>query len=115
MILEEEILGPVQNNSQTDTRRKPRSDLPFTIAYAALALRARQPLRHARKARFSWVKTILSSRASQPMAQSKTGPAATTSFFSFANVISPFASRACHRSEERRVGKEGRSRWSPYP
>src|SRR5256885_14317577 len=27
---------------------------------------------------------------------------------------SEFISLACHRSEERRVGKECRSRWSPY-
>src|SRR2546427_8050628 len=30
------------------------------------------------------------------------------------NVIIPFIDRVAYRSEERRVGKEGRSRWSPY-
>src|ERR1035437_6796827 len=44
------------------------------------------PLRHARGNRFS--------RASHPIAQSKNGLSAFTSFFSLASVISPFVSKA---------------------
>src|SRR2546422_6222418 len=29
-------------------------------------------------------------------------------------ILQPFGERMSARSEERRVGKEGRSRWSPY-
>src|SRR2546429_1574287 len=35
-------------------------------------------------------------------------------FESFLPCQTSFASRQTHRSEERRVGKECRSRWSPY-
>ena len=53
------------------------------------------PLRQTRVDRFSAVSMILSSRASQPIAQSKSGDLAFNSFFSLVSVISPFASSVC--------------------
>jgi hypothetical protein len=53
------------------------------------------PFKQTRVVRFSVVSMNLSSRASQPIAQSKSGDPAFNYFFSPVKVISPFVSKAC--------------------